>query len=149
MPVETKKKHKNCRIKLRTSWIWGKSVNNATIILGLCVKKLFWLLYCGTDDANWNCRRSNLNAKCMWNAPDQLPVTPFWKYYSRMWLVTLRKITETSGFTRRNLPYLGRTFLMLICKDITRHTYPKNWVVKKIMMPDECGLVAVLCMALV
>jgi hypothetical protein len=115
MRVWTTKKHKNCRIKLRISWIWSKSVNNATTILGLCLKKLYlqlgdcWCCWCHQylRIANWNCRRRNLIAKCMCSAPGQLPVTLFWKYYSRTWLVTLRKITETSEFTRRNLPHLA------------------------------------------
>ena len=47
-----------------------------------------------------------------------------------------------TGCPRRNVPDVGRVFLMLKYTDITQNTYVQSWTVTEIMAREKCGLLA-------
>ena len=54
-----------------------------------------------------------------------------------------KKLVATyTGCPRRNVPDLGRVFLMLKYTDITQNTYVQSWTVTEIMTREKCGLLA-------
>ena len=56
--------------------------------------------------------------------------------FSIDWAFTL----QYTGCPRRNVPDLGRMFLMLKYTDITQNTCIQSWTVTEIMARERCGL---------
>jgi hypothetical protein len=47
-----------------------------------------------------------------------------------------------TGCARRNVPDVGRVFLMLKYADITKNTHVQSWTVTEIIAREKCGLLA-------
>ena len=60
----------------------------------------------------------------------------------RLYTVKNKCICTHTGCPRRNVPDLGRVFLMLKYTDITQNTYVQSWTVTEIMAREKCGLLA-------
>jgi len=56
--------------------------------------------------------------------------------------VAFDRALSYTGCPRRNVPDLGRVFLMLKYTDITQNTYVQSWTVTEIMAREKCGLLA-------
>ena len=57
-------------------------------------------------------------------------------------IISCKMVYHNTGGPRRNVPYLGRVFLMLKYTDITQNTYVQSCTVTEIMAREKCGLLA-------
>ena len=66
-----------------------------------------------------------------------------WKTTAWQWKQTCLPAHWYTGCPRRNVPDIGRVFLMLKYTYITQNTYIQSWMVTEIMAREKWGLLAV------